>query len=325
MQVPCVPLRSGELDVDAAITPPRALRPGGTSYLASDSPAHALTIDVLEYFQIPSFNGVISLDDWEVMPSRIERGVHLLLEVLARYEASATFFTLGWIGARHPHVVRAIVNAGHELAVLGWWPRPLVHLTPRQVRHEVRDSKARLEDISGGAVAGFRAPDRSLRSGGHWAFQVLIEEGYQYDSSLGPTWRGRLRGARSLLPHWIRSPTGAVLEVPPTPVRLAGVGWMGLPRVGGESLRLLPYALTRGTVASHASKRTAAVLHVRTWEADVIQPLLCASPLRRLRYSTRRRVALPRLERLLSEFPFTSVARRFPWYRAPHHLDGCGI
>lgn len=265
---------------------------------------------------------VVSLDDWEVMPSRLVRCAELLLEALARHEARATFFTLGWIAAKHPRVVRAITNAGHELAVLGWWPRPLAHLRPKQVREELRRSKAVLEDISGCAVVGFRAPDGSLRSGGHWAFQLLIEEGYQYDSSLCPTWRGRLWSARSMFPHWIRSPSGAVLEVPPTPVRLAGVR---LPRAGSESLRLLPFALTRRAVASHASTRTAAVLHVRSWEADVVQPLLRASALRRFRYSTRWRVTLPRLERLLAEFPFTSVARRFPWYRAPHHLNGSGI
>jgi hypothetical protein len=195
-------------------------------------------------------------------------------------------------------------------------------MTSRQMRHGLRSDRAVLEDISGGSVVGFRAPDRSLRSASHWAFQVLIEEGYQYDSSLTPTLRSHLRGARSLFPHWIRSPSGAVLEIPPTPVRLGG---LRLPRAGGESLRLLPFALTHRAVASHASTRTAAVLHVRSWEADVVQPLLRASLLRRLRHAARWRVTLPRLERLLSEFPFTSVARRFPWYRAPHHLNGSGI
>lgn len=308
--------------MDAAITPPRALRPDGHSHLASDAPAHALTIDVLEYFQTPTFNGVISLEDWEVMPSRLERCVEPLLEVLALYEARATFFTLGWIGVKYPHLVRAIANAGHELALLGWWPRPLARVAPKQMRHELRLAKRELEDVSGRAVVGFRAPDRSLRSTNHWAFQVLIEEGFQYDSSLCPRLRSRLRSTRPLCPHWIRSPSGAVLEVPPTPVRLAGLRW---PSAGGESLRLLPFALTRRAVASHASTRTAAVLHVRSWEVDVDQPLLRTSTLDRLRHSARWRVTLPRLERLLAEFPFTSVARRFPWYRAPHHLNGFGI
>lgn len=308
--------------MDAAITPPRALRPGGGSHLADESPAHALTIDVLEYFQVAPFNGLISLDDWEVMPSRIERCVERLLEVLARHEARATFFTLGWIGKKHPRVVRAITNAGHELAVLGWWRRPVAQLTPKQMRRQLRGSKSVLEDVSGGAVVGFRAPDRSLQSANHWAFQVLIEEGYQYDSSLAPTLRSRLQGVGSPFPHWIQSPSGAVLEIPPTPVQLAG---LRLPRAGGESLRLLPFAMTRRAVAAHATERTAAVLHLRTWETDSDQPLRRPSLLGRLRYSARFRVTLPRLERLLTEFPFTSVARCFPWYRAPHHLNGSGI
>jgi polysaccharide deacetylase family protein (PEP-CTERM system associated) len=317
-----VPLRSEELDVDAAITPPRAPRPGGASLLASDSPAHALTIDVQEYFQVAAFAGVISLEDWEVMPSRLEGCVEPLLEVLARHEARATFFTLGWIGKKHPRLVRAITNAGHELAVLGWWSRPVGHLTPKQLRHELRGARCLLEDVSGRPVVGFRAPDRSVRSSNHWLFQVLIEEGYQYDSSLAPTVRSRFQGAGSLFPHWIRSPSGAVLEIPPTPVQLAG---LRLPRAGGESLRLLPFGMTRRAVTTRASDRTAAVLHMRTWETDPDRPLLRPSLLGRFRYCARLGVTLPRLERLLTEFPFTSIAGRFPWYRAPHHLNGSGI
>jgi hypothetical protein len=120
--------------------------------LASDSPAHALTIDVQEYFQVAPFAGVISLEDWEVMPSRIERCVEPLLETLARHEARATFFTHGWIGRKHPRVVRAIANAGHELAVLGWWSRPVGHLTQKQMRQEVRGAKSVLR--SGPRIIG---------------------------------------------------------------------------------------------------------------------------------------------------------------------------
>ncbi len=112
------------------------------------------------------------------------------------------------------------------------------------------------------------------------------------------------------------------MEIPPTPVRLGG---LRLPNAGGESLRLLPFAMTRRAVSARASERTAAVLHLRTWETDVDQPLSRPSLLGRFRHATRLRVTLPCLERLLTEFPFTSVARRFPWYRAPHHVSGSGI
>ncbi|HEX6534672.1 MAG TPA: hypothetical protein VF041_08740 [Gemmatimonadaceae bacterium] len=56
---------------------------------------HIFTVDVEEYFQVGAFERVVSRQDWDGYPSRIGYCMDVLLDLLARYGATATFFTLG--------------------------------------------------------------------------------------------------------------------------------------------------------------------------------------------------------------------------------------
>jgi len=130
------------------------------------------------------------------MPSRVERSVDHVLGLLSRRQVKGTFFTLGWVAKRHPHVARCIVAAGHEIASHGWWHQKVTTLSPSKFREDVRLAKDVLEDITGQRVLGYRAPSFSIVPGGEWAFDVLIEEGYVYDSSLFPVRRTGIRLSR---------------------------------------------------------------------------------------------------------------------------------
>jgi polysaccharide deacetylase family protein (PEP-CTERM system associated) len=147
---------------------------------------HIFSVDVEEYFQVNAFEGVVSRRDWPTYASRVDIGVEAILALLDRHGTTGTFFCLGWIAEANPRIVRRIANAGHEIASHGWWHRRVGTLTPQQFRADVRDSRRLLEDISGQLVQGFRAPSFSIVPGLEWAFEVLLEEGYRYDSSLFP-------------------------------------------------------------------------------------------------------------------------------------------
>jgi peptidoglycan/xylan/chitin deacetylase (PgdA/CDA1 family) len=47
-------------------------------------------------------------------------GVPRILDLLGRYDIKATFFTPGWVAEQHPHEVKAIHSAGHEVAHHGY-------------------------------------------------------------------------------------------------------------------------------------------------------------------------------------------------------------
>jgi polysaccharide deacetylase family protein (PEP-CTERM system associated) len=269
---------------------------------------HIFTVDVEEYFQVSAFDAAVSRADWLDLPSRIERNVDCLLDLLARHDTSGTFFVLGWIADMHPHVVQRIATAGHEVASHGWWHRRVSTLTPRVFQSEVRSSKAVLEDVTGREVTGFRAPNFSIVPGKEWAFDVLLEEGYRYDSSLFPIRRpGYGYPNATPRPHVIRRPTGNLLEFP-----LATTAWKGLrlPGAGGGYFRQLPYALTRAAFRQHAACGVPGTFYIHSWEFDSEQPRVSVPWLTRLRHYRGLSVTLPRLEQLLSEFRFTSVARR---------------
>lgn len=271
---------------------------------------HCFTVDVEEYFQVSALEPHVDPRSWDGIASRIERPIGQLLELLARFDTRATFFVLGWVADRHPRLAPRIASAGHEIASHGWDHRRVTHQTPAEFRDSVRRTRRLLEDQTGVAVAGFRAPSFSIVPGREWALDLLLEEGHRYDSSLFPVRRpGYGYPAAQRDPHWIARPAGSIWEVPPTTWR---VGPLNLPAAGGGYFRLLPYELTRRALRQCAARRRPGVFYIHPWELDPEQPRLALGALTRVRhYGGLARVAA-RLERLLAEFRFDAIQHAAP-------------
>lgn len=270
------------------------------------APTHLFSVDVEEHFQVTVFERVAPPDRWDDMPSRVERNTDLLLDLLARHSATSTFFTVGWVAERHPALVRRIVDAGHELGSHGWWHRRVSTQTPDQFRAEVRDTKALLENQTGTAVTGFRAPSFSIRPGGEWALDVLLEEGYRYDSSLFPIRRPDYGyPAGRTVPWSIVRPAGTLLEIPPATLTVAG---LRLPAAGGGYLRHFPLGLLQHAFRRYGRQGQPGMFYVHPWEVDPDQPRLPASWITARRHYGGLARTMNRLGTLLGEFRFESVA-----------------
>lgn len=274
-----------------------------------ERPLHLFTVDVEEYFQVAAFEGTISRAEWSALPARVHRTVDRLLELLASHGVTGTFFCLGWIADRHPEVVRRIAAAGHEVASHGWSHRRITQLSRDEFRMEVRRTRELLRTLTGQSVLGFRAPNFSLVPGVEWAFDILLEEGHRYDSSVFPVRRVGYGypGAPSDA-YWVQRPAGEMLELPP-----ATLEWLGLrlPAAGGAYLRQLPYALVRNAFQNADDAGRSAVFYVHPWELDPDQPRLPVSLFSKLRHYGGLRGMAARLDRLLSEFQFGAVRDRF--------------
>ena len=98
----------------------------------------------------------------------------------------ATFFILGWLAERYPHLIRTIKDQGHEIANHGYAHKLIYTQTKEEFRNDIRKSKAILEDITGSEVIGYRAPSYSITQKSRWALEILMEEGFKYDSSIFP-------------------------------------------------------------------------------------------------------------------------------------------
>lgn len=264
---------------------------------------HLFTVDVEEYFQVAALEPYVPRATWSSIPSRVEVGVDVLLEALDRHTARGTFFALGIVAQRCPDVVRKIAGAGHEIASHGWSHCNIAALGPKAFREEAERTRMVLEDLTGQPVTGFRAPNFSLLPQCEWAFDALIEAGYQYDSSIFPGRAGRRHEPR-YEPHEIRRAAGQLIELPLTCADLAG---MRIPAAGGAWFRLLPYQLSALALRQAEQRQHAAVFYVHPWELDADQPRLRVQPLTRLRHYGGLAKSKARLHRLLREFRFTSI------------------
>jgi len=266
-----------------------------------------MTVDVEDYFQVSAFDNVVSRGSWDAFDSRVERNTNRLLESFDRAGVHATFFVLGWVAERFPSLVRLIAQTGHEVASHGYHHRLLYTQTPGQFREDVRSAKGILEDVIGMPVRGFRAPSYSIVASSLWALDVLIEEGYAYDTSIFPIHHDRygIRDARRHV-HVLQRASGAIVEMPASTVRLAGVNF---PIAGGGYFRLLPYRWTEwGIQRVNRLERQPVVFYIHPWEVDPEQPRFDVGAVTHMRHYTGLGSTLGRLKRLLREFRFDTVA-----------------
>jgi polysaccharide deacetylase family protein (PEP-CTERM system associated) len=230
-----------------------------------------------------------------------------LLELFDEFGIRATFFVLGWIAERHPALVRDIAAGGHEIASHGYGHRLVYDLTADEFREDVRRAKGTLEALSGRPVIGYRAPSYSVTNRSLWALDVLIEEGYRYDTSIFPIHHDRygiVDAPRHV--HVLTRSAGSLIEAPPSTVRVAGVN---LPVGGGGYFRLLPYAWTRwGIRRLNDVERRPAMFYLHPWEVDPGQPRITTNALSRMRHYRNLHKTERRLRRLMQEFSFSTVA-----------------
>ncbi len=267
---------------------------------------HHFTVDVEEHFQVSALEPYVPRASWDSLPSRVEHNTRRLLELLAERGATGTFFTLGWIARRHRDLVREIASGGHEIASHGWGHERVTTLDRSGFQRSVRDAKAILEDTSGTAVHGYRAPSFSIVRGGEWALDVLIEEGYRYDSSLVPVRRrgyGYAGGKRD--PYQLVRRSGSLTEVPPATLRMLGAT---LPAGGGAYLRLLPYLWVKSAIAASERRSVPATFYIHPWEVDPDQPRVAVSAFTRVRHYRGLEHTEDRIRALLRDFSFQPIA-----------------
>jgi polysaccharide deacetylase family protein (PEP-CTERM system associated) len=262
------------------------------------------TVDVEESFHASALEPFITRSQWSDFPSRVGQGVDRLLQLMDQHGARGTFFTLGLVAERSPDVVRRIAAAGHEIASHGWSHRRVTSLSREEFRCELARSRDLLSDVTGKPVLGFRAPNFSITPACDWAFDILLEEGYHYDSSVFPS-RSSGRGFASGV-HRIRRAAGELVEVPMTS---AAFGSLHVPAGGGAWFRLLPYGLSRRALKQAAARGEPGVFYIHPWEMDAEQPRLTLNARTRVRHYGGLGQVPQRLTRLLSEFSFVSIGQ----------------
>jgi polysaccharide deacetylase family protein (PEP-CTERM system associated) len=260
---------------------------------------NALTVDVEDYFQVSALAPHFPREQWADVECRVERNIDKILAMLSDAQATATFFVLGWIAERYPHLVRNIVSQGHEIASHGCDHRRVTEFDPRGFEADLRDSKRLLEGISGHPVLGYRAPSFSIGLENQWAFDCLRSAGFRYSSSVYPIRHdhyGVPSGER--LPYEVRT---GLLEIPIATVRRFRTNF---PAGGGGYFRFLPYRASKWLIGSiNRDENRSAVFYFHPWEIDPRQPVVRnASAKTRFRHYVNLDKTESRLRQLLVDF-----------------------
>ena len=262
---------------------------------------NALTIDLEDYYQVSAFSETVVVDQWDNYPSRVEHNTGKLLSILDEGNARATFFTLGWVARKYPKLIKEIADRHHEVACHSNVHRSVYAMSADEFRGDTLEAKKLLEDIIGAPVLGYRAPSFSITRNSLWAYEILIELGFSYDSSVFPIKHPNYGWPRApRFPFMIRTTGGSILEFPMPTLQLAGVR---APIGGGAYLRLLPYWFTRWALRyiNEGEERSASV-YLHPWELDSEQPRMQGSVSARLRHYFGLKGAEAKLRRMLLDF-----------------------
>jgi polysaccharide deacetylase family protein (PEP-CTERM system associated) len=279
---------------------------------ATTAAPHVFTVDVEDWYQ------GLTLDtrEWPCFASRLETGLSRLLSLLGAAGVRATFFVVGWQAERTPGVVREMARHGHEIACHAYSHHFVYRQTPDVFREEIRRSRGILEAIIGEPVVGFRAPFFSITAASLWALDVLVEEGFLYDSSIFPVWNHRYGIPRaSRHPGLVTAPSGArIFEIPLSTLRLPGASPLGVnvPVSGGAYFRLYPYRLTRALVKRLERAGERMVFYAHPWEYDPEHPRIrLPSFVPHVTHYVNLGTMAARTRQLLADFRFVQVREAY--------------
>ena len=266
---------------------------------------NALTIDLEDYYHVSAFQNTVSRE-WHSRPSRVTQSTERLLDWLDEAGHRATFFTLGWVAERQPQLVRLVAERGNEIACHSLRHRTVYEMEPAEFREDTSRAKKLLEDITGKQVLGYRAPSFSITEKAFWAFDVLCELGFLYDSSIFPVKHPNYGSpAASRRPFRVETASGALIEFPMSTMEIAGVR---SPFGGGAYFRLLPYWYTRwGIHYLNHSETLPACVYLHPWELDPEQPQMPGVLTARLRHYFGLSRTPRKFRRLLHDFQFAPL------------------
>ena len=124
-----------------------------------------------------------------------------IVEVFRRYRLRQTFYIPGWVIETYPEATKLIVDNGHEIAHHGYLHEKSNQLTEDEELKALLLGIEAIRNATGRRPRGFRAPSYSFS---RWSLRFLVDEGFDYDSSL--------LGAD--IPYLIEDSGGTLVEIP---------------------------------------------------------------------------------------------------------------
>ncbi len=264
------------------------------------------SVDVEDWFHILDLPSTPPIADWVSLPSHVERDFHVLLEMMESAGVRSTCFFLGWVAERFPQLVRAAEEAGHEIGSHGYGHQLVYQLTAQEFFDDIRRARDVIQQHSGAAVKGYRAPGFSFTTETPWVYEQLAKAGYQYSSSVFPASRGHggIRDAE-MDPYFVDD--APIAEFPISVVDKFG---KRLCLFGGGYLRLFPGRIVRGAARRVLRSGRLVNFYIHPREINPHHPRLEMSRVRRFKTYVNLATTRGKLQRLFREFRFTTFEQQ---------------
>jgi polysaccharide deacetylase family protein (PEP-CTERM system associated) len=264
-----------------------------------------MSVDVEEWFHIPEGNdNILCFEQWDKATQRIQYVLPRILDIFEKNQVNATFFFLGWIAEKYPFLVEETLRRGHEIASHGYSHKLIYNQTPEQFKTDINKSKNILENITGKALKGFRAPGFSITPETKWAFDILSEIGIEHDSSIFPG--KRFYGYYNEFgkePAIIKTAISNIIEFPQS---IVDFGIFRFSCFGGGYFRLFPEFVFRMMAKTIDRSGRPLIMYIHPRDMDIDQPRLKFPLLKNLRHYINISKTADKLSNITMSIKFTS-------------------
>jgi len=226
-----------------------------------------LTVDLEDWFSVEVLSDVLKRDQWENLQSVVGRNTEKILGLFERRRVKATFFVLGWIAEKYPELIRRVADAGHEIACHSYHHHMVSSLNPKQFRADTEKAREVIIDAGCPAPKGYRSPSWGMKQDMLWAYEILDDLGFEYDSSIYPI-RHDIYGDPDAPCTAFRVPLPSgreIIEIPASTVDIMG---RRMAIGGGGWLRHFPYWFTRRGIKKLNRRGVPAMIYFHPWELD---------------------------------------------------------
>ncbi len=283
-----------------------------------------LTVDLEDWFHICDIEHILPPSLWDRCESRVLTNCEKILNLFSRFRVRATFFVLGYVAEKNPELLTMILREGHEIASHGYGHLQVYKQTKEEFLKDLLHSKHILESLVGERIVGYRAPQWSIcgtlkqadssklhffatpgqgRRNSYWAIDLLVQNGFLYDSSIAPLRFIGIPNAPTI-PYCLLTPHGEIREFPPL-VMSSPIG--NLPIGGGWGFRIFPYQKIKRSIYKYNQLGYPILLFCHPSDFDFHPPPIRLPLIKSFVCYGKIRTTEERMEQVLSDFEFGSI------------------
>ena len=275
-----------------------------------------LTFDIEEWFHILDNKSTKTETNWNRYEERINQNMDKIFQFLKINNLKATFFVVGWIAEKYPHIVKKIDSLNFEIGSHTYYHQLMYEQSRKEISEDLIKSIDIIEQITGKKVQYFRAPGFSITEKNKWAFEVLINNGITHDCSVFPASRahGGIPSYKLAIPSRLIYNGLELKEFPINTTKLLFNDWI---YSGGGYFRLTPYNLIK--YWSSKSDYIMTYFHPRDFDPD--QPMIKElSNFRKFKSYVGLKSSMKKLNRWVNDFEFIDIKKAdetINWKKVP--------